>query len=419
MFSQMQTPELVALLKEGDGKKINSRHRAIWGELYRRFPNRHDVAVSFALQLWGAEAVEPLAKLLPDVLQRFPESEVFSALWVECALTWGDPAETARRLEGELSRFPAKSSILFRACQVQLSLGNFSAAVRLAERGLATPGRAQFQFVLALARKYEEVKVKWAAQTAQRDYHIFCVGLDRQPRRFQRVQAQLQRMGERVHFVSGVDGVTLPEMASRTLTQGSSGRMKGTLGCFLSHVRVWEICVASDMPYAFVIEDDTRFVLPPPPSTASLETGGIDFDLCFVNEGAQNAVFIPENLSLDKSVPLERVLTHQVDSFRGVGTYGYFVSKQGARKLLDMVEEDGLVGDVDWRLMLYAASDDAVGAAAGEFMVQSLRVHLDHRKSKGQLKAIVAPPAIVKTYNGGSIRGEINDFSHAYEELVR
>lgn len=260
--------------------------------------------------------------------------------------------------------------------------------------------------------------MQWAAQTGRRDYHIFCVGLDRQPRRFQRVRAQLQRMGEAVHFVSGVDGGTLPEMASRTLTHGSSGRMKGTLGCFLSHVRVWEICAASDMPYAFVIEDDTCFVLPPPPNTASLETGGSDFDLCFVNEGAQNAIFAPGNLPFDKAVPLETVLTHPVDSFRGVGTYGYFVSRQGAQKLLDMVAQDGLVGDVDWRLLLYAASDDSIKASASEFMLRSLKVHLDHRKSTGLLNAIVAPPAIVKTYNGGSIRGVMNDFSHAYEELA-
>ena len=99
-----------------------------------------------------------------------------------------------------------------------------------------------------------------------------------------------------------------------------------------------------------------------------------------------------------------------------MGTYGYFVSREGARKLLDMVAQDGLVGDVDWRLMLYAASDESINAAASEFMVRTLGMHRGYRKSTGQLKALVAPPAIVKTYSGGSIRGIINEFEHAYDE---
>ena len=418
MFSRLPVTDLLAMLQGPDGQKPNARNQALWTELYRRVPARHDVALNYVLQLWNAEAVDRLVKLLPELVQRFPESETIHVLWTELPLTWGDPREAARRMDVMLAKFPHNPALMFRAYQVKLSLGDFAEARKVAERVYEKTGSAEFSSLASIAGKYAQVRAEWAGSSAQRDYHIFCIGLDTQPRRFQRVQAQLQRMGETVHRVSGVDGRTLPEMAARALTHGASSRMKGTLGCFLSHVRVWEICVQSDKPYAFVIEDDTSFILPPPPSTSFLNTGGRDFDICFVNERTQNAAYLPERLPPDDALPLERILVNKVDGFRGIGTDGYFVSRQGAQKLLDMVTEDGLVGDVDWRLMLYAASDDDIDATPNKFMADTLRMHRAHRKSTGRLKALVAPPAIVKTYNGGSIRSLMNDFDHAHEEAV-
>lgn len=418
MFSKVSTPELFSMAESPESRKFNTRNRLFWGELYRRFPNRHGIALNFAVQLWSGEVVDLLSKLLPELVQRFPKSAPLHTLWVEMALSWGDPAEAGRRVEVMLSRLEPDPKMLLHVTQVYLAMGNFSAAAEIAARGFQSSGDEVFNYVLPLAQRYEELRSQWAGQSVRRDYHIYCVGLDRQSRRFQRVQAQLQRMGETVQLVSGVDGGTLPELAARALTHGASGRMKGTLGCFLSHVRVWELCASGDMPYAFAIEDDTCFVLPPPPAVASLTTGGEDFDLCFVNEGPQNIVYLPEKLPLDQPLSLERVLATREEAFRGIGTYGYFVSREGARKLLDMVAEDGFVGDVDWRLLLYSVSSAAVDAVRNEFMAQSFRFHNAHRKSIGQLKAIMAPPPIVKTYNGGSVRSVMNDFSSAYEEVA-
>lgn len=418
MFSRVPISDLLVMLQGPDGQKASARNRALWTELYRRVPDRHDVAINYVLQLWNAEAVDHLVKLLPELVKRFPESEPIHAFWTEFPLTWGNPLNAEPRMEVMLAKFPSKPELSFRAYQIYLSLGKFEAARQVAMQAFEKFGVDEFRSLTLIAEKYEQVKAEWAGASAQRDYHIFCIGLDRQPRRFQRVQAQLQRMGETVHRISGVDGRTLPDMASRALTQSASSRMKGTLGCFLSHVRVWEICVQSDRPYAFVTEDDTSFILPPPPSTAFLNTGERKFDLCFVNERTQNAAFLPKGMSLDMALPLESILVNKVDGFRGIGTDGYFVSRQGAQKLLDMVAEDGLVGDVDWRLMLYAAGEGDINTTPNEFIADTLKMHRDHRKSTGRLKALVAAPAIVKVYNGGSVREWMNDFGHAHEEAV-
>jgi len=418
MFSRVSQSDLSAMLAGPEAKKTNARNLAMWAEGYRRAPDREDVALNYLIQLWNVEATKLLAKLLPEVVQRFPKSEAIHMLWAEFPLTWGDPQEAVRRAETMLDRFTSDEGPLFRAYQTYLSCGEFDAARKMALQAFEKTGFDEFNAMAALTEKYREVQNTWSAQKAECDYHIYCIGLDRQPRRFQRVQAQLQRMGSTVLRVSGVDGRTLPDVASRMLTHGASSRMKGTLGCFLSHVRAWELCAQSDRPYAFVTEDDTYFLLPPPPSTNSLATGDRKFDLCFVNERTQNAGFFPDNLPFDEVPPLGRILANKIDGFHGIGTDGYFVSREAARKLLDMVAQDGLVGDVDWRLMLYAVSDDEIEATKNDFIRDTLKLHRSFRKSSGKLEAVIAAPAIVRTYNGGSIRSLMNDFDHAHEEKV-
>ena len=416
MFSRVPLTDLFAMLAGPEVRKTNARNLALWSEAYRRASDREDVTINYLLQLWNVEAIEPLARQLTEAVQRFPKSETIHTLWAEFPLTWGDPQEAVRRTEVMLAKFPSSEALRYRAYQIYLSYGDFDAARKMALRLFEGTGYEEYSALASLADKYKEVQAAWAVQPGVRDYHIYCIGLDRQPRRFQRVQAQLQRMGATVKRVSGVDGRTLPDLASRMLTHSASSRMKGTLGCFLSHVRVWELCAQSDKPYAFVTEDDTCFLLPPPPSTEFLNTGGHEFDLCFVNERTQNAGYLSEQASFDQPLPLGTILPHEVEGFRGIGTDGYFVSREAARKLLDMVGQDGLVGDVDWRLMLYAVSDDEIDATKNEFIRETLKMHRGYRKSSGKLETLITAPAIVRTYNGGSIRGLMNDFDHAHEE---
>ena len=66
--------------------------------------------------------------------------------------------------------------------------------------------------------------------------------------------------------------------------------------------------------------------------------------------------------------------------------------------------------------MLYAVSDDEIDATKNEFIRETLKMHRGYRKSSGKLETLITAPAIVRTYNGGSIRGLMNDFDHAHEE---
>jgi hypothetical protein len=54
---------------------------------------------------------------------------------------------------------------------------------------------------------------------------------------------------------------------------------------------------------------------------------------------------------------LERFMRYQRNLPSGWGLYGYCLSVPGARKLLELMERDGLTNHVDWQTFLYSATD--------------------------------------------------------------
>lgn len=419
MFADRPDEEMMAMANDPSRRLNYPENILFWSDMRRRFPKHHDTALLLVHQLWGAEAVDALERTLHVLISQFPSSSPLHSLWVDLPMAWGRVAESTRRLELALTRFGAHADWSFRAYQVYLANRRFDdacAALRRTDVVQYAEFAEIFKFFIRVAEQYKATTAAWADEVAVRDYEILCIGLDRQPDRFQRVASQLNGMREAARRVSGVDGNTLPDYASMLLTHEASKRMKGTLGCFLSHVRAWEMCAQGKEPFVFIIEDDTFFIVPPPPSVASLRVPDNDFDICFVNTRTQNAAFRHSNLSLTEPVPLAMILSNPVPNLHGIGTDGYFLSREGADKLLQMVREDGLVGDVDWRLMLYASSDSQIEASPNQFMRDALNLHRKYRRSSGYLNALVAGPAIVKCYNGGSVRLQMNGLEHAHQE---
>jgi len=52
-------------------------------------------------------------------------------------------------------------------------------------------------------------------------------------------------------------------------------------------------------------------------------------------------------------VPVAATVAAKSRGLNTPGTYGYFLSRRGADKLLDKVVRDGYAGDIDWRLIAY------------------------------------------------------------------
>lgn len=94
---------------------------------------------------------------------------------------------------------------------------------------------------------------------------ILVISLERSIERRERVKEQLNKISIQWDFLNAVDGYALPKMpasydcAKVKRLQGYE-LTPGEVGCFLSHIKAWEACIAAQRP-TLVFEDD--FILGP------------------------------------------------------------------------------------------------------------------------------------------------------------
>lgn len=102
------------------------------------------------------------------------------------------------------------------------------------------------------------------------------INLDRSPQRLARISSQLQGLGMGFTRVAAVDARALTEDQRRQLDEAEFHRkhgmtpVMGELGCYLSHVRVMELFLASQAHFALVLEDDVLLHASLPPVLAGL-----------------------------------------------------------------------------------------------------------------------------------------------------
>jgi glycosyl transferase family 25 len=89
---------------------------------------------------------------------------------------------------------------------------------------------------------------------------VFVISLERSTERRGRVEEQLNQTGIQWQFLNAVDGYALPSMPS-SYKQSKVKRLQGyeltpgEIGCFLSHIKAWELCVQNNAT-TLVFEDD-------------------------------------------------------------------------------------------------------------------------------------------------------------------
>jgi GR25 family glycosyltransferase involved in LPS biosynthesis len=320
------------------------------------------------------------------------------------------------RLSVALQRHGESRQALLREYEVAILSGDFGNALKVGrrlERGHRDTARGTLD-LQGKARFYRQLAARWKPSSASPDYDIFVVNLDADTLRMERMRRQLENVD--YQRIPAVKGAYLPEYLLRMATHSAGHQMKGTIGCFLSHIMVWERVVASGR-HALVIEDDACLLGALPPSRHSIGLPR-DYHLCFVNERMLEAGFeYPKDgfylLSTESSV------ASKSNDWSSAGTDGYFVSPEGAQMLLDLVERDGIAGDVDWRLVSYSLPKrrrDRL-AAAGGFRGEALAFHEPFRDGQ-TLRTYVLHPALVRQFDGGSVRLWDNQLPHAHMAIV-
>lgn len=174
----------------------------------------------------------------------------------------------------------------------------------------------------------------------------------------------------------GVLASSLPDSVQRHLAQTKTKPEAGALGCFLSHVKVWET-IAKQSNWVLVLEDDATIV-----STEYLRRSSLpeDAEIVFVNDRCEqpSAVGGDDFVQFHSTLSLLRHKANPSTKISAPGTDGYLLSPTGAIKLISAVSRDYYHGHVDWRLLRYTlVASEARDIIEGTWMEKVVPLSLE------------------------------------------
>jgi len=158
---------------------------------------------------------------------------------------------------------------------------------------------------------------------------VFVISLERARDRRALITAHLDRLRIEYDLMDAVEGAQL-DPGYRTSVNPRGNMSPGALGCYLSHLRVYEQVIARQIPVALVLEDDTvlhhsvRLLL---------ENGcrNLDFDYCFLgseDHGDEGFVFYDAGSAVELASGFKAYLL-------SAGPYclnAYLITLEGAKK---------------------------------------------------------------------------------------
>ena len=330
---------------------------SVLDELKRRRPTEVAVALELGGRLLLA-GLEPDARQVIEVALDASEQKGSVALqWILHLLGLGVPTEARAQLALVCARHLGPMSTALAGAYIDLEEHEFdAAAARLDPIIRRQPELTSVRLLIEFARTCSSIAARFAAaRQAHRgapDYAVFAINLDEQALRFQNLKAQFPADLHALIRIPGVKGRYLPDAAAARLGGPQAAKQKGTLGCFLAHVAAWERFRASVFDHGLFVEDDVKMAIGLPPSVAALDLPS-GYDLCFAGYGMEPPA-PPGPGGVLHAVRVAAAVAKKTRTWNAPGAYGYFLSRRGAERLLDLVARDGFAGDVDWRLIAYS-----------------------------------------------------------------
>lgn len=176
--------------------------------------------------------------------------------------------------------------------------------------------------------------------------NIFIVNLKKDTEKKEHMQKLSQKYNLQVEFIEAVDGRALYEedifkVYSSRMAIEEFGRelSRGEIGCALSHKKIYQRMVDDNISEAVVMEDDILFdkqLLSFLQGTTGLPKNAELVLLGYWHSGIENdetLISFRGHLSISDSSKLVRFIVNMH------GTYGYYITLNGAEKLLKVLNE--------------------------------------------------------------------------------
>lgn len=176
-----------------------------------------------------------------------------------------------------------------------------------------------YYFVLDDSHAKNEIKIN---EDIKYDVHGYIINLDRSKDRYQNILPLVENLGFPFTRISAVDGSSLTSSQKDEIVDFVSyskyfdkDLKDGTIGCSLSHIKLWEDFLQSGSKYALVFEDD------------------VIFDTIKVKKIVDDLIKIPEKWDIVSFEILHRgmpLVTNKIDDNNDLALYLFRISHSGA-----------------------------------------------------------------------------------------
>lgn len=161
---------------------------------------------------------------------------------------------------------------------------------------------------------------------------VFVISLKGAVKRRALIKKHLEALGIHHEIIDAVQGDTLtPEYIKEINPTGNMSQ--GQIGCYLSHIHLFERIVAQNIPVALILEDDT-VLHPDVKPLVEHSCDYLDFDYCFLgSDDAGDAGFV----FYDAEAPAPIGSHHRTYPLSSgpFCTHAYLITHEGAKKRLE------------------------------------------------------------------------------------
>jgi len=370
--------------------------------------------LAFARTLVERGLFQEADDLLTEAVARDGMTLLEVSEWIKIASFQGEHARALKRLDAAKAATKGVNWLGVEQAAL-LSARRFQPLVSLFQQQLQTrEGEDAIRQKLSYVSSLMEIEKEFrGGLDSLPDYPAYCINLDEYDQKWKRCQIEGASANLGFMRIPGVRGSYLPDSVLPRLGKGIKDNFKGTLGCFLSHLRAWELFLESGKEHALIVEDDFRPIVRFPGAFGAfgLPQG---FDICWINQRTD----LPGSRAL-KFIDIWQAIRKKASpKWRACGADGYIISRSGARKLREYVAEDGLLGDVDWRMLAYSLQPEEVsGLPEQSFPRMAMEALLPVMKPRTPLRSYAASIGLVGLVLTGSSRKIQNSGGHVHESV--